>query len=84
VHPVAVWSVWSSWQAIKIPIIGMGGVHSWQSAVELMLAGASAVAVGMYNFVNPRAMKDVIEGIARYLEEEGISSVRELIGKAHG
>ena len=82
IRPLAVYAVWSTWQRVSIPIIGMGGIATWRDAVEFLLAGATAVAVGTANFVNPMAMKEVIEGIRSYLRESGLSSVRELIGAA--
>ena len=83
VRPLAVWAVYSSYDVVKIPIIGMGGVDSPEAAVEFRLAGATAVAVGMYNFVDPFAMKKIIGGLSDYLREEGFSSVREIVGLAH-
>jgi dihydroorotate dehydrogenase (NAD+) catalytic subunit len=83
VRPLAVWAVYSSYEAVKIPIIGMGGIDSADAAAEFFLAGASAVAIGMYNFVDPRAMKNIIDGLKGYLLREGFSSVKEIIGLAH-
>lgn len=76
-------SVFTTFQKVHVPIIGIGGIATWQDAVEFLLAGASAVAVGTQNFVNPLAMEQVIWGIAAYIEEKGFSSVRDLIGLAH-
>ncbi|GAB4222952.1 MAG: dihydroorotate dehydrogenase [Spirochaetales bacterium] len=84
IRPLAVWAVYSAHQTVKIPIIGMGGVDGPSAALEFLLAGASAVAVGMYNFIDPFTMKRTIEGIREYLVEEGYGSVREIIGLAHG
>lgn len=67
-----------------VPIIGMGGVRNWQDAVEFMLAGATAVAVGTALFAHPDAPMGIVDGIERYLSESGMASVRELIGAAHG
>jgi len=83
IRPLAVYSVFAAFQKIRVPIIGIGGIATWRDAVEFLLAGASAVAVGTQNFVNPMTMKEVIQGIAGYVEEGGFSSVRELIGLAH-
>jgi dihydroorotate dehydrogenase (NAD+) catalytic subunit len=83
IRPMAVYSVFAAFQKVRVPIIGIGGIASWKDAVEFLLAGASAVAVGTQNFVNPLAMKEVIRGIAGYVEQSGFSSVRELIGLAH-
>lgn len=81
VKPVAVRMVWQVAQAVKVPIIGMGGIVTAEDAVEFMLAGASAVAVGTGNFVNPRAAESVAEGIKEYLQKRGLSHVKQLVGK---
>lgn len=81
VKPVAVRMVWQVAQAVQVPIIGMGGIVTAEDAIEFMLAGASAVAVGTGNFVNPCATQSVAEGIQDYLEKRGLSTVRELVGK---
>jgi dihydroorotate dehydrogenase (NAD+) catalytic subunit len=83
IRPMAVYSIYSTFKRIGVPIIGIGGIATWRDAVEFLLAGATAVAVGTQNFVNPMAMKEVIQGISHYVEAEGFSSVRELIGLAH-
>ncbi|MDD4751946.1 MAG: dihydroorotate dehydrogenase [Desulfitobacteriaceae bacterium] len=82
VKPVAVRMIWQVSQAVDLPIIGMGGVTSWRDAVELMLAGASAVAVGTANFINPRTVIEVIEGIENYLVENGFNDVNDIVGLA--
>ena len=66
--------------AVKIPVIGMGGVTTAEDALEFILAGATGVAVGTANFVNPTATIDVIDGIAEYCERHGVKDVNELIG----
>jgi len=83
IRPLALYAVYTAYERIRIPIIGMGGIAVWQDAAEFLLAGATAVAVGTQNFVNPLAMREVIQGIRGYLERAGMSSVRELIGLAH-
>ena len=83
IRPLAVYSVFSTFKKISVPIIGIGGIATWKDAVEFVLAGASAVAVGTQNFVNPLAMKEVIQGITGYVERSGFSSLRQLIGLAH-
>ncbi|MEG6511349.1 dihydroorotate dehydrogenase [Desulforamulus ruminis] len=83
VKPVAVRAVWQVYRAVQLPIIGMGGICSWEDALEFILAGASAVAVGTANFINPRATLDVLEGIERYLLEQQIEDINELVGAAH-
>ncbi|MBE3585148.1 MAG: dihydroorotate dehydrogenase [Thermoanaerobacter sp.] len=83
IRPVAVRAVWQVYRALKVPIVGMGGIVTAGDALEFIMAGATAVAVGTANFINPRATLDIIEGIERFLEEEGIKDIRELIGAAH-
>ena len=81
VFPVAVRMVWETARRVKIPVIGMGGIASWEDAVEMMLAGASAIKVGTAMFADAYAPLKMIEGIERYLEEHQIQSVTELTGK---
>ena len=80
VKPVALRMVWQCSKAVSIPILGMGGVTTGTDAVEFMLAGATAVAVGTANFMNPQATVDVIDGIIDYCEKQGINDVNDLIG----
>lgn len=80
VKPVAVRMVYQTAQAVKIPIIGMGGIGNAEDAIEFLLAGASAVAVGAMNFVNPYTTVEVVEGIEAYMRRYGIENVTELIG----
>lgn len=80
IKPVAVRMVYQAAQAVKIPIIGMGGIASAEDAVEFLLAGASAVAVGAMNFVNPYATIEIIDGIEKYMRESGAEDINELIG----
>lgn len=81
VKPVALRLVWQVAQTVKIPIIGMGGIMTAEDAVEFLLAGASAVAVGTANFVNPSAAADVADGIAAYLHARGLENVSQLVGR---
>lgn len=83
VKPVAVRMVWQVAQAVKCPVIGMGGILTAQDAIEFLLAGASAVAVGTANFVNPRASVEVAKGIRDYLVERGLTHVSQLTGKVN-
>ncbi|MEW6696025.1 MAG: dihydroorotate dehydrogenase [Bacillota bacterium] len=83
IKPVAVRAVWQVYQAVQIPIIGMGGITTAEDALEFILAGATAVAVGTANFINPRATLDVLEGIEAYLKENGVTDIKELVGAAH-
>ncbi len=80
VKPVALRMVWQVAGAVSVPVLGMGGISSGTDAVEFMLAGATAVAVGTANFSNPTATVDVIDGIIDYCESQGVSDVNELIG----
>lgn len=80
VKPVALRMVWQCAGAVKVPILGMGGISTGEDAVEFMLAGATAVAVGTANFVNPTATVDVVNGIIDYCEAQGVADVNELIG----
>lgn len=80
IKPIAVRMVYQASHAVKIPIIGMGGIAAAEDAVEFMLAGASAVSVGAMNFVNPYATVEIAEGIKAYMERYGIENVSDLIG----
>ena len=80
VKPVALRMVWQCSKAVSVPILGMGGVTTGTDAVEFMLAGSTAVAVGTANFMNPQATVDVIDGIIDYCEEQGVNDVNDLIG----
>ena len=80
VKPVALRMVWQCSKAVSVPILGMGGVATGTDAVEFMMAGATAVAVGTVNFMNPQATVDVIDGIIDYCEEQGVNDVNDLIG----
>ena len=80
VKPVALRMVWQCSKAISVPILGMGGVTTGTDAVEFMLAGATAIAVGTANFMNPQATVDVIDGIIDYCEKQGVNDVNDLIG----
>ena len=80
IKPVAVRMVYQAAHAVQIPIIGMGGIATAEDAIEFLLAGASAVAVGAMNFVNPYATVEVVEGIEAYMKQYGIENVTDLIG----
>lgn len=83
IHPIAVRMVYETAHAVNIPIIGMGGVATAEDALELILAGATAVAVGTANFRNPRVTLEVIDGIADYMERHHVDDIRSLIGAVH-
>ncbi len=80
VHPVAVRMVYQCAQAVSIPIIGMGGISTWEDAVEMMLAGATAVSVGTANFYNPTATTDILTGIQDYMSRKGIEDINSIVG----
>ncbi len=80
IKPIAIKLVWDAAKATKLPIIGMGGIFEPEDAVEFMLAGASAIAVGTANFVDPSTVDRVIDGIEAYLERKGHASVNEIVG----
>lgn len=79
--PIALRMVWQVAKAVKIPILGLGGISTAEDAVEFLLAGATAVAIGAENFVHPDAVVQVAAGIDKYLESRGLNHVSELIGK---
>ena len=80
IHPIAVRMVYQVANAIKLPIIGMGGVATTEDALEMIMVGASAVAVGTANFHNPYATVEIIKGIEEYMKKNSISDIHELIG----
>ncbi|MBQ8165119.1 MAG: dihydroorotate dehydrogenase [Clostridia bacterium] len=83
IFPVAVRMVYQVYEAVKIPIIGMGGVSTAENVIEMMLAGATGVQVGAANLVNPFACKDIIESLPAAMEKYGIKSLNDIIGGAH-
>ena len=80
IRPIAVRMVCQTASRVKIPVIGMGGITSAEDALEFLIAGATMVAVGTYNFVNPRTPLDVLSGIKAYMKENRMTDIRELIG----
>lgn len=80
VKPVALRMVWQTYNAVKIPIIGMGGISSWQDAIEFILAGSSAIQIGTYNFVDPTISVKIVEGIQAYLDKHHVNHVSDLVG----
>lgn len=83
IRPVAVRMVYDAAHAVSIPVVGMGGIMCAEDAIEFMLAGATAVSVGMANFVNPYVTLEIIDGIRDYLKRHDIDDVRKLIGAVH-
>lgn len=80
VKPIALRMVWQTAQAVKVPIIGMGGIASATDAIEFLLAGASAVEVGTYNFVDPSVTTQIVDGIEDYMHRHGFTDIQNLIG----
>lgn len=80
IKPISVRMVWEVANKVSIPVIGLGGIRTWEDAVEFLLAGASAVQVGTANFINPHAMVEVVEGIKKYMKKNNISSLKDLVG----
>jgi dihydroorotate dehydrogenase (NAD+) catalytic subunit len=83
IMPVALRMVWQVYNAVRLPLIGMGGIMTGEDAAEFILAGASAVAVGTAGFVNPHAIDDIYTGLKNYMQENGVTDVKSLIGAAH-
>lgn len=83
VKPVALRMVWQVAQAVRIPIIGLGGIADWRDAVEFLMAGASAVQIGTATFIKPTTSINIVTNIHRFLEDKGISSVYDIIGCLH-
>jgi dihydroorotate dehydrogenase (NAD+) catalytic subunit len=81
IKPVAIRMVWEVYKSVRIPIIGMGGVMTWEDAIEFILAGATAVGVGTALFRNPWVVFEIVEGIERYMEAKGIARLDEIRGK---
>lgn len=81
IKPIALRMVWQVYNAVKIPIIGMGGISNWQDAIEFILAGSHAVQVGTYNFIDPSITMKIIDGISEYLNRHNINSIKDIIGK---
>lgn len=80
VKPVALRMVWQTYKAVRIPVIGIGGICSASDAIEFMIAGASAIEIGTANFIDPSVSVKVIDGISAYLDRHGYSSVKQIIG----
>ena len=80
IKPVALRMVYQAAHAVSCPVIGMGGIATWEDAIEFILAGAAAVSVGTANFYNPRATVEIVEGIENYMKQYGIEDIRELVG----
>ena len=84
IKPVAVRMVYQVYEAVKIPIVGMGGIATAEDVIEFMMAGATAIEVGAENLVNPYACRDIIEDLPRVMEKYRIENLADIIGIAHG
>lgn len=83
IHPVAVRMVYQTYHAVNIPIIGMGGIMDANDAIEMILAGATAVSVGTANFTDPRAAEKVVAGIEEYMKKYNVADIKDLVGAVH-
>ncbi len=83
IHPVAVRMVYQTAQAVKLPIVGMGGIMNADDAIEMILAGATAVSVGTANFHNPRVTEEIVDGIKAYMERYQVQDIKDLVGAVH-
>lgn len=81
IKPIALRMVWQVYNAVKIPIIGMGGISNTEDAIEFMLAGSSAIQIGTYNFIDPKISMKVLDGISEYLDRHNLNSIHDVIGK---
>jgi dihydroorotate dehydrogenase (NAD+) catalytic subunit len=84
VKPLALYLVWQAYQAVDIPVIGVGGISSAEDAIEFFIAGASAIQVGTYQFVDPTVTLNVLEGIEAYMRRKKIDNLSSLIGSLEG
>lgn len=83
IHPVAVRMVYQTAQAVSLPIIGMGGIMNAEDAIEMILAGATAVSVGTANFTNPKVTEEIVEGIENYMKRYQVENLTDLVGAVH-
>ena len=81
IKPIALRMVWQVYNAVKIPVIGMGGISNTQDAIEFILAGSSAIQIGTYNFINPTVSEEVVDGILDYMNRHNIDAISDLVGK---
>jgi len=82
IKPIALRMVYQVAKNVNLPIVGMGGIMTWEDAIEFIMAGATAIAVGMANFTNPRVTMDILEGIEAYMDSEGINDINQIRGIA--
>lgn len=81
IKPIALRMVWQVYKAVKVPIIGMGGISNWEDAIEFILAGSTAIQIGTYNFINPAVSVEVVDGMLDYMDRHNIDSINDLVGK---
>ena len=81
IKPIALRMVWQVYQAVKVPVIGMGGISNWEDAIEFILAGSSAIQIGTFNFINPMVSMEVVDGIVDYMKRHNIDHITDLVGK---
>ena len=81
IKPIALRMVWQVYNAVKIPVIGMGGISNWEDAIEFILAGSSAIQIGTYNLINPMVSVEVLDGIVEYMDRHNIDLIGDLVGK---
>ncbi len=84
IRPIALRMVWEAFTAVRIPVIGIGGIATAEDALEFLIAGASAVQVGTINFVRPRATNEILEGLQAFCRSEGIARIADLVGSVQG
>ena len=84
IFPIALRMVYQVCGAVKIPVVGLGGIAGWQDAAAFLMAGATAVQVGTANFIKPDICLDIIDGLEQFLKDQGCRSVGEIIGAARG
>ncbi len=83
IKPIAVRMVYQTAQAVKLPIVGMGGIATAEDAIEFILAGASAVSVGAMNFINPYCTEEILKGIEDYMRMYRVENLKDLVGAVH-
>ena len=80
IKPIALRMVKEVYDTVKVPVIGMGGIQSWEDAIEFIMAGSTAIQVGTANFIEPTVMIDIIEGMEKFMKDENIKSLDEIRG----
>ena len=83
IKPIAIRCVYDIYESVKIPILGMGGISTWEDAIEMMLAGATLVGVGSAVYFNKNVYEEIKKGLMEYIEKEHLKSLQEIVGTAH-